>query len=504
MVTPAERTSLFLAHHGCLAIPAAHDMAFAAAEVHTTAAGNWIDLGDPFSGLLTLADGHAVLELAARATSPPGDLPPDAADVLRGKPTERDERFGVASARRTRLGVAETLKMRPPVFDARARAAWPKLSVYALSTLTWIWQPEQGTKSPESPVTPLDSIHDDFSRYLARGVQPFIASFPTASALSFDAARVVASFGRVVHLGAGETLVALGDDTHAGIVMAGSIESGSHLLRPGELLHPHRFGPGPFSAVSAVETVRARQDSVVALFPHAMLTQLTEFDPRRAVASPGRPTRILHLCVGDADEARPDGQTMALQTAATLAREMAFPGMPGGVLYIDLDGARFKDRLPEAIGRTLPLVTDLRGIPALPSVEPWATQGLALSLVAIHLNALADVADVARLIDLCLPALPGSIAHVVVRVPRSLASRIGPAYHRAYSVSVSGDHLLEPIPVGIPAVCDIVHMRRFGRHESSYLVEEMVAVRFERTDDPTKGFWKTGLPWCLAVSEAAP
>lgn len=502
MVSPDDRTALFLAHHGCLAIPASMNALYAPAEVHRTPVGHWVDFGNPFPGLLALADGHAVLELGARPTSPPGETAPEVDEVLRGKFPDKEDRFGPDNARRMRLGVGETLRLRPGVFDSRARSIWPKLSVYALSPLTWIWQPESPQISREQPAS-LASIHDDFSRFLGRGVQPFVSAFPRGVGLSFDAARLVASFGRVVRLAAGETLVEVGGDTHAGVVMSGCLDAGGVTLKPGDVLHADRFGPGPFPVEPAAASITARQASVVAVFRHDMLTQLSRFDQRRAVASPTAPTRILHICVGDADEARPDGQTMALQTAATLAKEMAVPGLQSAVLYVDLDGPRFQRRLPAAIGATVPLVADVNRLRTLPDVEPWSRLGLSLSLVGIDPGALPDETAVQRLVDLCLPTAPGLVAHVVLRVPRALASRLRPAFERAYSISFSSDHLLEPVPDGIPAACDVVHMRRFGRHETAALVEEMVEVRFERGEHPTQSFWKSGIPWCLSADAGA-
>lgn len=502
MVTRDERTALFLRHHGCLAIPASLGVQYIAAEVYRTPAGHWVDLGDPFGGILALADGHAVLEVGARPTSAPGEMAPEAAEVMKGQAADRENRFGAANARRTRLGVGEALRMRPKLFDARARAAWPKLSVYALSPLVWIVQPESQKISRDQPES-LASIHDDFSRFLSRGVQPFVSAFPRGAALSFDAARLVASFGQVVRLARGETLVEVGADTHAGVVMSGCLATGASVLVPGDVFHADRFGPGPFVVAPATSAVIAQQESVIALFPHEMLSQLSGFDPRRKIAAPIAPTRILHVFVGDADEARPDGQTIALQTAATIAKEMAVPGLPSGVLYVDLDGPRFKSRLPAAIGAVLPIVSELAKIRALPEVQPWLSLGLPLALVGVDSPAIPDEAAVRRLVDLCLPTAPGTFAHVFIRIPRSLSSRLGPAFERAYSVSYSSDHLLDPVPEGIPATCDLVNMRRFGRNETSALVEEMVESRFERGEGPTQSFWKSGVPWCLS-SDANP
>lgn len=503
MVTHDERTALFLAHHGCLAIPASAGAIYSPAEVHRTPAGQWVDLGDPFGGILALAEGHAVLELAARPTSAPGEIPPDVAEVLKGLTPDRDNRFGNPNARRTRFGVGEALRMRPKLFDARARAAWPKLSVFALSPLVWIVQPESQEITRDQPES-LASIHDDFSRFLGRGVQPFLSAFPKGAALSFDAARLVASFGQVVRLARGETLVEVGADTHAGVVMSGCLAMATAVLKPGDVFHTDRFGPGPFVAAPATTAVIAQQESVVALFRHEMLTALTAFDPRRAIAAPPAPTRILHAVVGDADEARPDGQTMALQTAATIAKEMAVPGLPSGVLYVDLDGVRFRNRLPAALATALPIVSDLSRIRAFPDLQPWSSLGLPLALVGVDGAALSNDAAVRRLVELCLPDSPGAYAHVVLRIPRALSARLGPAFERAYSVSFSSDHLLDPVPPGVPSTCDLVHLRRFGRHENSILVEEIVESRFERGEHPTSSFWKSGVPWCLATEGSRP
>lgn len=499
MVSPDDRVALFLDHHGSLAIAAANAGTFGQAQIHDTPAGHWVDLGNPLPGLLVLVDGHAVLELHARNTSPATDILPDVTACLAGQPPERDLRLGRPDGRRVRLGVGEALMLRPVPFDAKAKANWPRLSVYALSPLKWAWQPENGAIDRDNPASPLAAVHDDFARYLSRGLQPQIAAFPGASALSFDAARLVASFGAVKRLVEGRVLFEKGADTHAGVVVSGSVGIGRTVLRAGDLLFPHRFGPGPFSFEPAPEDVVAREDTLVVLFHHEMLVRLAQLDQRGRLAAPTVRTRALHVVIGDADEARPDGQTMAIQVAASIAQEIAgFPEIPGEVWYVDLDGERFSQRLPVALRSVVPLVESLVGLPVLPTAAPWRKRGLLLELAAVSAKAVTSRSEVEQLLKLLLPDSPGTVSQVILRVPRAACSVLEAVFEQAYSVSISCDHLVERVPDGLPATCDLVRLRRFGRRESTILVEEMPETRYERADSPTTTFWSTGIPWCLA------
>jgi len=484
-VPPSPGALLVRAHHPLLRPLAEHALYDATVEWDLTGAGRVLDLSLAPAGVLVLAAGQAVVEIAGRTTA-------------RGRPEGKFDFTGNAEI---------AAKLEPGVVRRRVgRGDWvvagghpplhvvPDARIHCTTECEWFFVPHVDSVAELGvPGTdPLVASLSDLGRLEEADFLLRLTRFGALRHLTYDAVRMLSYFFQVRHYHSGEVVFAARSDPHPTLVLEGTLQRPGATFPSGSVLFEELLAPGgPPAVVSLPDDLVARGRAVTVELPMTAHTALLDLDDRLVARHDIRWEQQWNVVVGDPNEAAPDAQTIALNLAAREGRDEGplSPAIP--VLLIDADGPPMESRTGTTWLASMPLVGSFTTPPA--PLAPWSDSRV--GVVGLRPAAFTTEVEVLQLIKDVDTWLPNTdYRKVIIRIPRT-GKQWAPVIARAISVDVITDDLMDPLPELVGDDVDVVRVARPRDGEGFRTATHTPFITLPRDPVPTAAFWRTGQPW---------